>query len=200
MAEHLLLIRSGATDYDLDGRIRGTLDIPLSTEGIAEAEAAAESLLVDPPEAVYVAASPCALETGRIVCRGLGLRSRPLADLGNLDLGLWQGLLVEEIRRRQPRLARQWEDNPWSVMPPDGEPVDEACDRVEAALERIIRRHPRGRVALVVPHPLDRIVRWVVAGEPLGDLWDRDPSSAPVVSLPLSAQWRPVLRHQPLPG
>jgi broad specificity phosphatase PhoE len=200
MAEHLLLIRSGATDYDLHRRIRGTLDIPLSREGIAEAEAAAEAILANPPEAVYVAAGPCALETGRIVSRRLGLRSRPLTDLGNLDQGLWQGLLVEEIRRRQPRLARQWEDNPWTVMPPEGEPLDEACDRVEAVLERIIRRHPRGRLALVVPHPLDRIVRWVVAGEPLGDLWDREPLPAPVVSLPLSAQWKPVLRPQPLPG
>ena len=197
MADHLLVIRSGATDYDHLCRIRGTLEMPLSATGVAEAEAAAAELLADPPVALYVADSPCAAETAQIICRGLGIRPRPLADLANLDQGLWQGMLVEEIRHRQPRLARQWEDNPWAVVPPEGEPLDAACDRVETALERALKRHASGRVAVVVPHPLDRIVRWIVAGEPLGDLWDRDSAAPAVVALPLAAQWRSVSRRQP---
>lgn len=197
---HLLVIRSGATEYDLLGRIRGTLDIPLSTVGIAEAEAAATLLAASPPDALYTADGPCAEETAAIIGRRVGMRPRSLADLDNLDQGLWQGMLVEEIRRRQPRLARQWEENPWAVMPPDGEPLDEACDRVDSALERIFKRHSGGRIAVVVPHPLDRIIRWTVAGEPLGDLWDRDAAVPPVVELPLSAGWKPFLRQQPVMG
>ena len=109
-------------------------------------------------------------------------------------------MLVEEIRRRQPRLARQWEENPWAVMPPDGEPLDEACDRVEAVLARILKRHPAGRVAVVVPHPLDRIIRWTVAGEPLGDLCDRDGAVPAVVDLPVAAGWKPFMRQQAILG
>ena len=197
---HLLVIRSGATEYDLLGRIRGTLDIPLSNVGIAEAEAAAKQLAASPPDAIYMADGACAEETAAIIGRLLGIRPRSLADLDNLDQGLWQGMLVEEIRRRQPRLARQWEENPWAVMPPEGEPLDEACDRVEAVLERILKRHPSGRVAVVVPHPLDRIIRWIVAGDPLGDLWDRDGAVPAVVELPVAAGWKPSLRQQPILG
>jgi broad specificity phosphatase PhoE len=196
---HLLVIRSGATEYDLLGRIRGTLDIPLSTAGIAEAEAAAMQLAAAPPDVLYVGDGPCAEETAAIIGRKVRLRPRSLAALDNLDQGLWQGMLVEEIRRRQPRLARQWEENPWAVMPPEGEPLDEACDRVGAVVERILKRHPEGRVALVVPHPLDRIIRWTVAGEPLGDLWDRDGAVPAIVDLPVSAGWKP-LRQQPILG
>jgi broad specificity phosphatase PhoE len=197
---HLLVIRSGATEYDLLGRSRGTLDIPLSNVGIAEAEAAAKHLAAVPPDVLFMADCPCAEETATIIGRQVGLRPRSLATLDNLDQGLWQGMLVEEIRRRQPRVARQWEENPWAVMPPEGEPLDEACNRVDAVLERILKRHPESRVALVVPHPLDRIIRWTVAGEPLGDLWDRDAAVPAVVDLPVAAGWKPFMRHQPLLG
>jgi broad specificity phosphatase PhoE len=111
-------------------------------------------------------------------------------------------MLVDEIRRKQPRLYRQWQDNPWAIAPPDGELLEEACERVEGALEKILRRHGEGRVALVVPEPLDRIVRWLVAGESMGDLWARDPDCEPLAEIPVAAQWIAKTRagrRQPTP-
>ena len=40
----IVLIRPGSTDYDVQGRIQGSLDIPLSEQGLAEAAAVAEQL------------------------------------------------------------------------------------------------------------------------------------------------------------
>jgi len=190
MPDHLILIRAGATAYEAEGRIRGTLDLPLCAIGGVEAEQAARLLAAAPPDALYTSTARCALETARIVGRGCKLRPRRLADLGNLDFGLWQGMLVEEIERKQPRLARQWQEHPWSVVPPEGESLDEARDRVESALETVARRHPGGRVALVVPTPLDRLVHWLLHGAPLGDLWQRPPAPETLLELPLAAQWR----------
>ena len=200
MPDHLIVIRSGATDYDLQGRIRGTLDIPLCDAGRAAATRAAEALATAAPDALYVAGTACAIETGRIVAAACGLRSRRLSDLHNLDQGLWQGMLVEDIRRKQPRLHRQWQDNPWAVAPPDGELLEEACERVEAALEKIVRRHPAGRVAMIVPQPLDRIVRWLVSGESMGDLWQHDAERPPLDLLPVAAQWKPSHRRRMQPS
>ena len=53
MPDHLIVIRSGATDYDRQGRIRGTLDIPLCDVGRADAARAGELLVADPPGALY---------------------------------------------------------------------------------------------------------------------------------------------------
>lgn len=190
MADSLVVIRSGLTDYDLQGRIRGTLDIPLCAEGVAEAKAAAAAVAAAPPVALYAAPDGCSLETSRHIARACGLRARRLADLSNLDQGLWQGMLVDELRVKQPRLYRQWQDNPWAVSPPEGELLEDACGRVEASLERLLRRHPTGRVAIVVPAPLDQIIRWLAAGESLGDLWARGPAESAVVELPLTSQWK----------
>jgi len=190
MADTLVVIRSGLTDYDLQGRIRGTLDVPLCAEGLAEVKATVAAVAAAPPVAVYTAPDGCSLETSRQIARACGLRVRRLADLANLDQGLWQGMLVDELRLKQPRLYRQWQDNPWAVSPPEGELLEDACSRVEAALERLLRRHAIGRVAVVVPAPLDQVVRWLVAGESPGDLWARGHAETAVVELPLATQWK----------
>jgi broad specificity phosphatase PhoE len=199
MPDHLIVIRCGATEYDEQGRIRGNLDIPLSAEGLAEARQVATALGDAVPQALYTAASLCAVETGRALAASWGLRPRKLTALENLDLGLWQGKLVEEIRRQQPRLHRQWQEHPWSVSPPDGELLEDACTRVESALARLRRRHATGRIALVVPDPLEPLVRWIVGGEPIGDLWTRDPQRPSWTELPLAAQWKPARRRQAQP-
>ncbi len=202
MTDFLLLIRSGKTEYDHDGRIKGTLDIPLSPAGIEEARGFADRAVVmlesrgkadsstaKPLHRLFASPARCARETAQIVGRRLGLKPQPCRDLGNLDHGLWQGLRVDEIEERQPRLHRQWLENPWSVAPPEGELLDECCDRVADALERITRRHTGGGIAIVVPEPLERVIRWVVAGEPLGDLWRPVDGDEGVRLLSLGKQW-----------
>ncbi len=189
MPDQLIVIRSASTDYDLQSRVRGTLDIPPSAEGLADAAAVAARLADAAPDAIYTAPTACALETAKVIGSRFAVTPKRIDRLANLDLGLWQGKLVDEIRRLQPRVHRQWQDDPWSVAPPEGEVLEEARSRIEAALHRICKRHPRGRVAVVVPFPLDSLVRWLVAGEPLGDLWERDPEREPVAVLPMAAQW-----------
>jgi len=185
MADHLILIRSGPTEYEIQGRIRGTLDIPLAPAGLAVAEQAAALVAAltpatgsdatganapQRPAALVSAPDIASVETARLIGRAIGLRPRANDALANLDQGLWQGMLVDDLRTKQPRLYRQWQENPWSIAPPEGESLDEASVRVEQALEAIGRRHRGGSVVIVVPPPLDRLVRWIVAGEALGDL------------------------------
>jgi broad specificity phosphatase PhoE len=202
MPDSLIVIRAGATDFELQGRIRGAVDIPLCSAGGAEAEHAATLLAGLPAIAIYTSEELCAAETSRIVGGAMGLKPRGVSRLHNLDQGLWQGLLVDEIRRKQPRLYRQWQDNPWAVAPPEGELLEEACERVEEVLEKLLRRYTEGRVAIVVSEPLDRLVCWLVAGESMGDLWARDPHGEPLREIPMASQWARIPRadrYQPTP-
>jgi len=196
MPDHLILIRAGASEYDEQGRIRGTLAMPLSAAGAADARRAATLLAAARPDALYASIDACAAETGRIVGAACGMRPRRLGDLSNLDQGLWQGMLVDDIRSKQPRLYRQWQDNPWSVAPPEGELLEDACLRIEGVLETLSRRHAAGRVALIVPQPLDRVVRWIVSGESMGDLWGGEPDRPPLAEFPLAIQWQPARRRR----
>src|SRR5215213_2320310 len=65
----ILLVRSGTTEFDAQGRIQGTLDVPLCDEGRRQAEATAEDLTArsTPIDALY--AGPClsAQQTAEII-------------------------------------------------------------------------------------------------------------------------------------
>ena len=62
MPDHLIVIRSADTDYETQGRVRGSLDIPPCSAGLAEANAVATRLAHSPPVALYAAPPACAAE------------------------------------------------------------------------------------------------------------------------------------------
>ena len=72
------------------------------------------------------------------------------------------------------------------MVPPDGEPLAAARDRINQAIGKIVARHPGERVAVVVPQPLDRIILTLMTGEPAGDLWEVSASGAAAVELPVA--------------
>lgn len=167
----LVLIRPGATDYDGQGRIQGVLDIPLNAEGQAEAAKTADALRSLNLKVLY--GSPClsASETARVIGRALDVKVKSLETMRNLNHGLWQGQSIEEIRRTQPTLYRQWQEHPESICPPGGETLSDAMSRVQAAMAKLAKKHKDGVVGLVVPEPLASMVRVAVRGGELGDLW-----------------------------
>lgn len=55
----ILLVRSGLTEYDCQGRIQGTLDVPLSGEGRQQATATADELAARGTTIDALYAGPC---------------------------------------------------------------------------------------------------------------------------------------------
>jgi broad specificity phosphatase PhoE len=157
-----LLIRSGTTLYDEQNRVQGILDVPLSERGRAEAVRLAESLSATlhttPLSALYCGPGESVVRTAEIVGKALGLRPKRIDDLRNLDQGLWQGLQLEEIKRRNTKLFRQWIEDPITICPPQGETVEDAMERIKLALKPLFRRHQEESFGLVVGEPLARLV------------------------------------------
>lgn len=167
----IILIHPGCTDYDLQGRIQGNLDVPLNEQGAAEVARLTDEIKERGIETVYAARCEPAMQAAKTIATTLDVKFRKLDRLFNLNQGLWQGMLVEEVRLKQPRVYRQWQEHPETICPPEGEMIDAAIERVEAAITRLWKRHKEGVVALVVPEPLASLVRCYVNHEELGDLW-----------------------------
>lgn len=167
----VVLIRPGSTDYHEQKLIQGTLDVPLNSEGSAEVERLIEEIRPLQLEAVYVSDSEPALETAESLSEAFDVKCKKLDRLRNLDHGLWQGMAIDEIRLKQPKVYRQWQEAPESVCPPQGETVEAADDRVQAAMTKILKRHKDGVVGLVVSEPLASLVRRYFTHGQLGDLW-----------------------------
>lgn len=168
----ILLIRPGATEYDQQGRVQGTLDIPLCEDGRQEVESLVEELQVQPIAAIYCCPSKSAQQTAEVLAASLEIKVKPVEQLQNLDHGLWQGMLVADVKTKQPKVYRQWQEQPETVCPPQGETLAAAKQRVQAVLAKLLKKHKSdGLLAVVVPEPLASVVRNVLCRQEWGDLW-----------------------------
>ncbi len=167
----IVLIRPGATDYDAQGRIQGTLHIPLSAEGRRQVLASVEWLRGKSLIAMYSAVCQSARETAELLGEALKVRAKAIDRLQNLNHGLWQGMLIDEVRRKQPKVYKQWQEHPETVCPPEGEMLAAVTERVESILDKLLRKHRFGAIGLVAPEPLASVIRERLSGGVVGDLW-----------------------------
>jgi len=167
----ILLIRTGSTEYDCQGRVQGTLDVPLSEDGRQQIEQVAEQLADHEIDALY--AGPCGAtqQSANILAKRLHLKVKTIDGLSNLDHGLWQGMLIDDVKIKQPKVYRQWQDHPETVCPPGGETLSTVRDRLQQWLAKIAKKHKTGTIAMVVDQPLARLSRNILRDDALGNLW-----------------------------
>jgi broad specificity phosphatase PhoE len=138
--------------------VQGVLDLPLSDRGRVEVARLAEQMRGRPLDALYHGPGEHVVATAEAVGRAVGVRPKRMEELRNLDQGLWQGLLVEEIRRRNPRVFRLWLEEPMTICPPRGESIPEAQARLRGALRALLGRPRQARVGLVLADPAAEVV------------------------------------------
>ena len=148
----------------MQDRVQGTLDLPLTNRGNAQVDEIVDTLRPLELDVIYASPTEPALFTARRIAEELDVPLKVLDRLANVDLGLWQGLSRSEIRQKQPRVFRQWEDAPESVCPPDGEKCEEAISRIQRALRKPLRR--RGSYAIVASEPIASLITFILRGEP----------------------------------
>lgn len=167
----IVLIRPGTTPFDEQGRIQGTLDIPLSERGTDEVERLTSELLSYDINTVYSCPCQSAVDTAEAVADAIDARFKPLEKLRNVSQGLWQGRCLEEVLATQPKVFRQWQTHPQHVCPPEGETLCEAWDRIEATIAKIVKKHEGETIAFVAPEPMASLLRNHLTGDEIGEWW-----------------------------
>jgi probable phosphoglycerate mutase len=75
------------------------------------------------------------------------------------------------VRQKQPKVYRQWQEQPECICPPEGEMLGAARERVQAALTKLVKKHKTGVIGIVVPEPLASVVKCFLGCGELGNLW-----------------------------
>jgi probable phosphoglycerate mutase len=170
----IVLVRPGCTEFDQQGRIKGTLDIPLSEDGSHQAAEMAQQLNGFQLDTVYSASCRSAQQTAALIASPRRLKVKVLEDLHNVDHGLWHGKLIDEVKQTQPRLYRQGQEHADSICPPRGEPIAAGRERVRRVLGRILKKHRSGELCLVAPEPLASVIDSELQCRELVDLWESE--------------------------
>ncbi len=167
----VVLIRPGETQFDQEGRIQGTLDVPLLRSGTSELAETAEKLQNVGIDTIYCSPCTSAVESATAVAEALDIKYKTLDKLQNINFGLWQGLQVEEVKRKQPKVYKQWVEHPETICPPEGETISSAQERVANSLGKLLKKHKKGAIGLVVPEPLASVVRSYLTRTELSEVW-----------------------------
>lgn len=122
-------------------------DLPLDSVGQEQAETLRTWAKGRPITAVYTSPARRCMQTAE----ALGDARLPLylrEDLREVDVGEWEDLTFDEIRRRWPEVYAARGEHMGTVAPPGGESFCQAGARLERALSDIVR-HSRGEIAVV---------------------------------------------------
>jgi 2,3-bisphosphoglycerate-dependent phosphoglycerate mutase len=152
----LILLRHGQSQWNLENRFTGWVDVPLSPKGEEEARAAGEKLRGRRIDLVYTSALKRAIDTATIALDAAGIAPPPTvrdAALNERMYGDLQGLNKAEAATRwgdaQVKLWRRSYD----VRPPGGESLADTAARVLPYWEAHILPDLRaGKNVLVAAH------------------------------------------------
>jgi phosphoserine phosphatase len=154
-----ILVRAGSTEFDDQGRILGSLDLPLSDHGMEEINRTAEELTGIPIDSILSSACQAAQQSATLIAARFGIKVKVEKKLTNLDCGLWHGKSLEELRETQPTIYKQWKEHPEQVCPPCGETMGTMQSRVCSIIKKTRKRFLSGVVVMVAPEPLLSVIR-----------------------------------------
>lgn len=165
----IYLTRHGQTEWNLQGRLQGHLNSPLTRLGEQQALWLRDRLAGERLDAIYSSTSQRAIHTAHIL---RGQRTNPLhlsEALMEINMGLWEGMSIEQIKLDYPVAYDRFFNQPALYTPVAssvgadsasnssagdgglGETYLQLQDRVISVIKRILAAHSGGRV-LIVTH------------------------------------------------
>ncbi len=151
MIERYFVMRHGASESNVAGKVQGMLDVPLAMLGKQQAAEAAEALRSLGITKIYASTLQRALETALIVGEKLSLQVSLVNDFRARHLGEWAGKPRSEIKDMWSDLTHPFRSDP-DFAPPGGESLREAEQRVFQATDRILQQGSPDDLPLLVMH------------------------------------------------
>jgi broad specificity phosphatase PhoE len=189
----LLVMRSGETDWDIAGRVQGSVDLPMSGAGEARVRADIAGLGASAGRLTQVFAAPdeASRQTARLLVEATGAKLQVLAELQDMTLGLWEGMLYEDLERRFCRAGRLFLEDPRGITAPEGEALAEYARRLGKTLPGLARKVRMGASAALVLRPIALgLVRCTLNDADMCQMWSM------VTDRP-TAEWYVLARNDP---
>ena len=149
----LILLRHGQSQWNLQNRFTGWVDVDLSEKGIEEAKRAGGHLSAYTIDHLYTSVLMRAEKTAAIALEAAGQTDVPKTRheaLNERHYGALQGLNKDETREKYGKeQVHQWRRS-FDVNPPEGESLSDTCDRVLPYYQANILPKLKGETTLLV--------------------------------------------------
>lgn len=167
MTTRICFIRHGETDWNVEKRIQGQLDIALNETGRKQAVAMAFNASHHSFHAIYSSDLQRALDTAAALAQRVRLPVAKLSGLRERHFGLFQGLTAEEGEQRYPAAYIGYKNRDVHDPFENGESLLQLAERIERAVAHIVREHPGQNVAAFTHGGVLDIIYRKATGRPL---------------------------------
>lgn len=152
----LVLLRHGESQWNLENRFTGWVDVPLSAKGVEEAKQAGEKLRGFTFDRAFSSVLARANETLRIVLEVLGQTNIPIEKdkaLNERMYGDLQGLnKAETAKKYGDAQVKIWRRS-YDVKPPGGESLKDTAERALPYYQKMIKPHlVKGETIIIAAH------------------------------------------------
>ncbi|RFZ82780.1 phosphoglycerate mutase [Mucilaginibacter terrenus] len=179
----ILLVRHAVTNLTGTHLLGRTPGVPLSKQGMVQAESLAKKLSVAGASAVFSSPIQRVEETARPIAQALNLTCNILGDLQELDFGDWTNKTISELEGdEQFKLFNTFRSG---TRIPGGELMLEAQTRIVSALERLRNEHVNDTIIVVSHSDIIKAALAFYLGMPI-DMMQRieiSPASVSVLEL-----------------
>jgi broad specificity phosphatase PhoE len=114
------MTRHGETEWNVQVRMQGRNNSPLTEAGIAGAVLLKEQIKDIPFAQCYTSPLPRALHTASILIGGRSIRLVPEKRLAEMDLGVWEGVRMEDAKAANPEIFHDFRVRPDLFAPVSG--------------------------------------------------------------------------------
>ncbi|MDR0396817.1 MAG: histidine phosphatase family protein [Oscillospiraceae bacterium] len=146
----IYVVRHGETEHNRQGRFTGSIDAPLNESGRLQAATLARRMF-ETVRLDAIVSSPMlrALETARAAADAYHLPIETADEFVERNMGVYEGLTVEECRERYPDQFARKPTFKWDDAPEGGETLRQIDARVSRGLDRVLSAHPDKEVMIV---------------------------------------------------
>jgi probable phosphoglycerate mutase len=149
----ILLIRHGETDWNVEKRLQGHLDIALNAEGERQASALARALSEESVDAIFASDLQRAMQTAQAVAAPRGMQVRIERDLRERSYGAFEGLLHSDINAQYPEAYAMLRARDIDARYPMGrqqaETLREFSQRAVGVITRLANEHRNKKIVIV---------------------------------------------------
>jgi 2,3-bisphosphoglycerate-dependent phosphoglycerate mutase len=152
----LVLLRHGESQWNLENRFTGWVDVPLTPRGIQEAKNAGDKLRGFTFDRAFTSVLARANETLRLALEAIGQSNLPVEKdkaLNERMYGELQGLNKAETAKKYGEAQVKIWRRSYDVPPPGGESLKDTAERVLPYYEQTIKPYLlKGETILVAAH------------------------------------------------
>lgn len=151
VATRIIAVRHGETDWNVEARIQGQLDIGLNDKGRWQAQRAARALAEESVDALYSSDLSRACTTAQAIADHAPqpLKVQTHIGLRERAFGKFEGQTYTAITEQWPEEARLWRIRDPDFAPVGGESPVQVLARVARTVDEIASQHLGEQIVLV---------------------------------------------------